>query len=117
VRALIVALVIIVALAIAAVSSAKTVLKGTVGPDFTIKLTNATGKRVKTLKAGTYALRVADKSASHNFHLTGPGVNKAITSIGFRGTKTVSVTLKPGRYIYLCDAHPADMKASFKVTR
>ena len=116
-RALVAVLVVIAALAVVAVSSAKTVLKGTDGPGFTIRLTNAAGVPVKTLKAGTYALQVADKSAIHNFHLTGPGVNKALTSIGFRGTKTVPVTLKPGRYIYLCDAHPSEIKASFMVTR
>ena len=36
---------------------------------------------------------VADRSSSHNFHLTGPGVN-VTTSIGGTGTKTFTVTLK-----------------------
>ena len=31
--------------------------------------------------------RSADKSSSHNFHLKGPGYNKAITSVGFTGHK------------------------------
>lgn len=116
-RTLTVALVVIAALATVSVAPAKTkALKGTVGPSYTIKLANAAGKRVKTLKAGTYALTVADRSASHNFHLTGPGVNKSITSIGFRGTKNAAVTLKPGKYIYFCQAHSSEMKASFTVT-
>ncbi len=50
-------------------------LVGTVGPGFTITLTKA-GKKVTTLPAGTYTIKVQDKSNIHNFHLTGPGVNK-----------------------------------------
>ncbi len=116
-RALIAVLVVIAALAAVPVSFAKTVLKGTVGPGFTIKLTTAAGKPVKTLKAGTYVFKVADKSGIHDFHLIGPGVNKVITDVGFVGTKTKVVTLKPGKYIYQCDPHSGDMKASFTVTR
>ena len=31
----------------------------------------------KTVKAGTYVIIIRDRSAIHNFRLTGPGVNKA----------------------------------------
>lgn len=117
-RALIAVLVVIAALAAVSTAAAKpTVLKGTVGPGFTIKLTTAAGKPVKTLKAGSYSITVSDKSGIHNFHLIGPGVNKALTSVGFMGTKTVVVKLKAGKYIYQCDPHSGDMKASFSVTR
>ena len=91
-------------------------LAASVGPDFVIALKTATGKPVTTLKAGTYAITVNDKSAIHMFHLVGPGVNKAITSIDFRGKKTLVVKLKAGKYIYQCDPHKADMKSSFLVT-
>ena len=101
----------------ASASPAKKVLRGTVGPGFVITLKTAAGKPVKTVKAGTYTLVVQDKAAIHNFHLTGPGVNKVITGIAFRGTKTVTVKLRQGRrYIYQCDPHSTDMKASFRVT-
>jgi plastocyanin len=70
---------------------------------------------VKTLKATTYRFKVTDKSSSHNFRLKGPGYNKAITSVGFTGTKTVTVKLKKGTYRYVCDPHSSDMKGSFKV--
>ena len=89
-------------------------LNGTVGPGFTIKLTLA-GKKVTTLKAGAYKIVVADKSSIHNFHLTGPGVNK-LTSVGAIGTKTWLVTLKKGTYKYVCDPHLSFMKGSFTVT-
>jgi plastocyanin len=90
-------------------------LTGTVGPGFTISLKQA-GKAVKTLKAGSYSITVSDKSAIHNFHLSGPGVNKEITKVGFVGTKTVVVKLKKGLYRFVCDPHASTMKGSFKVT-
>jgi plastocyanin len=103
------------ALLVAPVASAKTVLKGTVGPGFTITLKNAAGKRVSTLKAGLYVIKVADKSGIHDFHLKGPGVNKRITTVGFVGTKTFTVRLKKGRYTYVCDPHASSMHGSFRV--
>ena len=90
-------------------------LTGTVGPGFTIKLTRL-GKKVTAVKAGAYSITVSDKSNIHNFRLTGPGVNKEITSIGFVGTKTVVLKLKKGTYKYVCDPHATIMKGSFKVT-
>ena len=91
-------------------------LAGTVGPEFKITLKTASGRPVTTLKAGTYAITVNDLSAIHMFHLIGPGLNKVITDIGFRGKKTLVVKLKAGKYIYQCDPHKGDMKASFLVT-
>jgi plastocyanin len=92
------------------------VLVGTTGPGYTIKVTR-NGKAVKTLKAGTYSLVVHDKAAVHDFHLIGPGFNKRITSVSFVGTKTVTVTLKKGKYAYQCDPHAAGgMKGSFTVS-
>ena len=107
------------ALAVAAPTSAgmsATKLTGTTGPAFTITLKKA-GAKVKTLKAGKYTITVNDKSKSHNFRLKGPGLNKQITSLAFKGTKTVTVTLKTGKYIYQCDPHVAlGMKHTFRVT-
>lgn len=95
--------------------SAATNLTGTVGPGFTITLTKA-GKVVKTLKAGAYKITVTDKSNIHNFHLFGPGVNKA-TSVGGTGKSVWTVKLKKGSYTYQCDVHFATgMIAHFKVT-
>jgi len=82
-----------------------TKLTGTVGPGFTITLKKGTAK-VKTLKPGSYKITVNDKSNIHDFHLTGPGVNKMITTISFKGTKSVTVKLKKGKYTYRCDPHP-----------
>jgi hypothetical protein len=108
---------IVLAASITATSStpATKVLRGTVGPAFTITVKNAAGKVVKTTKAGTYRLTVTDKSTIHDFHLIGPGINRVVTTVPFTGRKTVTVKLKVGRYIYQCDPHRLDMKASFRV--
>ena len=89
-------------------------LTGTVGPGFTITLKQGT-KKVSKLKAGTYVFKIADKSSLHNFHLTGPGVNKT-TSVAKTGTSTWKLKLKKGTYKYICDPHKSFMKGSFKVT-
>jgi len=46
----------------------------------------AAGKDVKTLKAGTYTIKVEDKATTHNFHLIGPGLNKS-TTVPFKVTR------------------------------
>jgi plastocyanin len=101
---------------LAAAQAATPVLKGEVGPGFTIEVTKA-GKDVKKLKAGTYKIKIEDKADTHNFHLIGPGVNKS-TTISFVGEKTWKIKLKPGKYTYQCDPHAFNgMKGAFKVTR
>jgi plastocyanin len=90
-------------------------LRGEVNDNFQIKLTK-NGVRVKTLKRGTYTIKIEDKSSSHNFRLRGPGVNKA-TNVGFIGERTWRVTLKPGRYTIVCDPHRlSGMLRTFRVT-
>ena len=89
-------------------------LKGTVTDAFKITLTRG-GKRVKTLKPGTYRIVVRDPTSIHNFHLFGPHVNKK-TSVAGKGTKTWVVRLRKGTYRYVCDPHKAIMKGSFRVT-
>ena len=61
-------------------------------------------KKVTSLKAGKYVIVVKDTAADHNFHLTGPGLNKT-TSVAGKGTTTWKVTLKKGTYKYVCDPH------------
>jgi plastocyanin len=107
-----------IALVAAAGSSAATPkLIGTTGPDsaFKINLTKG-GKKVTKLKAGKYVIVVKDTASTHDFHLKGPGVDKK-TSVGGKGTKTWTVTLKKGKYVYVCDPHAKlGMKGSFVVT-
>jgi len=104
---------IIAAIAIPAADGATGKLAGLVGPGFNISLKQA-GKTVTKLKAGTYTITVSDKSNIHNFHLTGPGVNKK-TSVGGQGTTTWKLTLKKGTYKFVCDPHATIMHGTFKV--
>lgn len=107
----------IAALAVAAPTFAgmsATKLTGTVGPGFTISLKKGTAK-VTTLRAGRYTITVQDKSKIHDFVVKGPGLNKQITGVPFVGRKTVTVSLKKGRYTYVCAPHTASMKGSFTV--
>jgi plastocyanin len=99
-----------IAVAIAALPAfaATPVITGTDGPGFTIVM------KKKPTKAGKYKLVVADKSTVHNFHLKGPGVNVK-TSVGFVGTKSFTITLKKGKYTFICDPHATIMKGSFTI--
>jgi plastocyanin len=94
-----------------------TTLKGTTGPGFTISLKDKAGKPVRKLHAGRkYTIRISDKSAIHNFHLIGAGVNKK-TSLTKTGTSTWKLRFKKGKtYKFRCDAHPTVMKGSFKAS-
>jgi len=103
-----------VAATVTAVSLPK--LHGVISPSYSISLQNAHGKRVTTLKHGKYTLVVQDQANIHNFTLNGPGIkNKTITGTTFVGTKTVTVTLKAGKYRYYCTVHPF-VTGSFRVT-
>jgi plastocyanin len=106
------------AVAVALVASAQaksTGLTGEVGPGFSIEVKKA-GKDLKTIKAGSYRIKIEDKATIHNFHLKGPGLDKK-TGVSFKGDTTWTIKLKPGRYTYQCDPHAAmGMKGSFKVT-
>jgi plastocyanin len=99
---------------VASASAATPTLTGVDGPGFTITLKKGTAK-VTSLKAGKYKIVIKDLSNIHNFHLSGPGLNKK-TSVGAKGTFTWTVTLKKGTYKFVCDPHASIMKGSFKVT-
>ncbi len=99
----------IAALSVVAVAVAATpTFKGTVGPGYTISMAK------KPTKAGKIKLVVTDKASNHNFHLVGPGVNVS-TSVGAKGTKTFTVTLKKGKYVFICDPHASSMRGSFTI--
>lgn len=97
-RSLLVAAVAAAALAVTwsgSAATAKTV-NGTVGPGFTIGLT-MNGKQVTKLKAGKpYRFVISDQADIHDFHLSGPGLNRVLTSVEFTGTKSFVLRLKKG---------------------
>ena len=92
-------------------------LKGEVygNSQFKIEMKNAAGRPLRTIKRGTYRIKIEDKASIHNFHLTGPGVNKA-TSISGRTETIWTVRLRPGKYTFACDPHRSSMRGSFRVT-
>jgi plastocyanin len=104
---------IVAALAAPSAFASTPTLTGVVGPGFTITLKKA-GVKVTKLKAGTYIFKISDKSNIHDFHLTGPGVNKK-TSVTAVTTATWKLTLKKGTYKYVCDPHVTIMHGTFKV--
>lgn len=110
----------VVAVALAATGSstaapAKTVT-GTVGPGFTIALTIG-GKSVTKLKAGvSYRFVISDRADIHDFHLSGPGLNRVLTTVPFVGTKSFLLRLKKGTYGYVCDPHSSFMHGRFQVS-
>ena len=89
-------------------------LFGVVGPGFSIKLSDASGVPVKSLQPGTYTIQIQDLAPEHNFHLTGPGVDKA-TDVEGTGTFTWTVTLTDGTYHFQCDPHSTTMFGNFSV--
>lgn len=91
-----------------------TTLVARVGPSFTISLFTESGARVTKLDPGTYVIAVNDMSEEHNFHLKGPGVDRA-TEIAEVGAHEWTVTLRDGTYTYVCDPHQGDMRGSFTV--
>jgi plastocyanin len=100
----------------AAPASAATQIDGLVGPGFNISISKG-GKKVTSLKAGKYTFKVVDKTNAHDFVLNGPGIsNKTITGLKEVGTKSMTVTLKKGTYIYFCTPHKSMMQGSIKVT-
>jgi plastocyanin len=88
-------------------------LQGRVADPVSISLTVG-GKKVTSLKPGVYTIVVKDEAADHDFHLSGPGVNRT-TTVGGKGTQTWKITLRRGSYTYKCDPHAAFMKGSFSV--
>ena len=117
-------LVVAVVAAVAMLTTAQAatpVLKGEVGPGFTIEVKKA-GKKVKTLKAGKYKFVISDKSSFHNYTIerekpSKPHIEKHATSTSGTGMKTFTMTLKPGSWRAYCSVHEAQMHIDFKVTR
>ena len=67
-----------------------------------------------SLKAGKYTFKIADKSNIHDFALKGP-MNKTLSGVSFTGNKSVTMTLKKGKYTYYCQPHASSMNGSFTV--
>ena len=89
-------------------------LLATVGPKATISLRSATGAVLRSVKAGTYAIVVRDRSAVHNFHLVGKGVNRR-SGLAAVATTTWTVKLQAGLLRFYSDKAPKTVKGSITV--
>ncbi len=97
---------------------AGTRLTGTVGPGYTISLTMG-GRKVSTLKAGTYTFVVTDRASIHGFTLEqeeGGRFEQDLTSVPSTGTETLNVKLTKGEWKYYCPPHESTMNGSFTVS-
>jgi plastocyanin len=103
----------VAAVSVAQPASTDGSLQGTVGPGYSIGLTQ-NGTRVTHLDPGTYTITVNDQADIHNFDLFGPGVKES-TGVDTTGTTTWTVTFTDGTYNYNCDAHPGTMNGKFTV--
>ena len=91
-------------------SGGGTTLNGSVGPGFDISLDGTDG-----LTAGSYTLVVNDQSTTHNFHLTGPGVDVS-TEVARDGREELRHRAAGGRVqVPVCDPHASQMNGSFTV--
>jgi hypothetical protein len=77
----------------------------TVGPGQTIGAYYADGRRATRVPPGTYTIQVHDLSTTHNFHLTGPGVDEK-TEVDEIIHPVLHLTLRAGTYTFKCDVHP-----------
>jgi plastocyanin len=111
---------IVLALAASALAASQAThpkLLGVVGKNdaFKITLTNK-DKAVKYLTAGTYTFVIQDDSTIHNYELDGPkGKSWDFSSVGFKGTKTITVKLAKGNYKAYCAPHESFMFKKFAV--
>ena len=94
-------------------------LRGVVGPGYSISLRKG-GHRIRSLTAGTYRVTVTDRSTLHNFTLERespkPKIEKHVTGTAFKGTKTITIRLKRGRWSFYCSVHESMMHGFFKVS-
>jgi hypothetical protein len=85
-------------------------LRASVGPGFTVNV-KRNGKKVSRIKAGTYRVVVSDLSSEHNLAVKrANGTARALTTVAFTGTKTVSLRLTTGRWEFFCVPHEPVMR-------
>jgi Copper binding proteins, plastocyanin/azurin family len=93
-------------------------LIATVGPDFTIRIDDANGRRVDSVPEGAYTLLVHDLSSEHNFVLADKpaGLKLRVDSgVEFVGDKTFEIQLERGAYGFACSPHWQIMNGTLTV--
>lgn len=97
-------------------AAATRTLTGTDGPGYTITMKKPGGKPTTnlTVTPGTYVITIHDLSSIHNFHMSGPGINK-LTSVPATGTTKWTLKLTKGVYHFVCDPHKPIMHGILEV--
>lgn len=92
-------------------------LIATVASESNFNLKHPNGTAVTSIAPGTYDIEVRDTTSEHNFHLTGPGVDRK-TTVNERVTVVwQDVVLRASSsFRYICDPHASDMRGSFTTT-
>ena len=88
---------------------------GTVGPGFSIRL-DAPGRLDRHAARPRHLRRSSsrDLAVEHNFHLTGPGVDRRPRSRR-PGRRHLDRHVRDGRYHFVCDPHSTTMRGEFVV--
>ena len=90
------------------------ILRASVGPGFTISLRNKARRKVKSLEAGSYSVRLRDRSPRHSFHVKGKKFD-AGTTVRAVSNRTNRWVFDAGKYRFFCDAHRGRMHGRFRV--
>jgi hypothetical protein len=95
----------------------QTRLVATVGPGFTITLTDGAGTLVQRLTPGRYDVHVRDLSNEHNFVLghKSTGRRPIETGVEFVGDLDIVVDLAPGEWVFACSPHFQTMNGRLMV--
>jgi plastocyanin len=84
------------------------VIRGSVGPGFDINVSR------HQAPPGRYTFIVRDRSAMHNWHIRGPGVDRK-TRVPFTGRREWTIRLREGTYRIVCDPHSSMMRTRIVV--
>lgn len=72
------------------------------------------------LSVGAGAVTIAfdnqDDGIPHNLHVTGSGIDEKTEIEAGPTAQTLKLELEAGRYSYVCDVHPQQMKGDLEVT-
>jgi plastocyanin len=86
----------------------------TAGPGATITFRTSAGKAVKLLRPGAYTIFVRDRTAAHNVHLVGAGVNRK-TGKGELAAVSWKVSLRKGALVFRSDFKKVGMRGTVTV--
>jgi hypothetical protein len=93
----------------------ETLIIAIVGPGHVLSVQWLSEKTVTRLKPGRYYLLVQDRSVTRNFHLRGPGVNRA-SPVGRAHAFAWHLVLRKGVYRFWSDPQKRTMRGQFRVT-